>query len=69
MAEKSTTLDWVKGKKVQKGDGARSTQRGPERRVYNQLLCNTVNIQTLRWSLTRRVEQIWTYPSCDDVNP
>ena len=65
----STTLDWVKGKGVQKGDGARSTRRGPERRMYNQLLCNTVSIRTLRWSLARRAEQIWTCPSCDDVNP
>ena len=64
--ETSHTLDILKEKGVQRGDGKQSMLRGPTRRIQNQLLTNTISMKTLRWTLKNRDEWIWVCPDCDD---
>ena len=49
-------------------EGRKSDLRGPARRYSNQLLMETVSMPTLRWTLLRRGEEIWSSPFSDDPN-
>ena len=49
-----------------RGAGRTSDLRGAIRRRTNQLLTGTISLDTLRWTLQRRGEQLWSNPSCDD---
>ena len=60
----SYTVDILKDKGIQVGEGASSTNRGALRRRQNQLLLETISLHTLRWSLLTREEQMWECPSC-----
>ena len=60
----SYTVDILKDKGIQVGEGASSTSRGALRRRQNQLLLETISLHTLRWSLLTREEQMWECPSC-----
>ena len=53
---------------VKRGDGAKCKLRGPTRRRTNKMLCCTVSVPTLRWSLGWRAEQMWACPSCNDAD-
>ena len=64
----SHTLDRLKEKGICPGDGAKSDNRGSLRRINNQLLMDTVSLQTLRASLKTRSEQVWLYATCKDDN-
>ena len=64
----SHTLQYVKDSGEWRGDGARSQLRGPTRRRIYQMLCCTVSVPTLRWSLGWRAEQMWTCPSFDNAD-
>ena len=68
LPSSSHTLQCVKDAGVRRGDGARSQLRGPTRRRTNQMLCCTVSVPTLRWSLGWRAEQMWACPSCNDAD-
>ena len=62
----SYTLSLLKDKGVQLGEGATCTHRGATRRRQNQLLMETVSLQTLRYSLKSREEQVWSCSACQD---
>ena len=62
----SYTLSRLKEKGVQPGDGATCNRRGVARRRQNQLLMETLSLQTLRASLMTRDEQAWACPACYD---
>ena len=62
----SYTLSRLKEKGVQLGDGATCNRRGVARRRQNQLLMETLSLQTLRASLMTRDEQAWACPACYD---
>ena len=62
----SYTLSLLKDKGVQLGEGATCTHRGATRRLRNQLLMETVSLQTLRYSLKSREEQAWSCSACQD---
>ena len=64
----SHTLDRLKEKGICPGDGAKSDNRGSLRRINNQLLMDTVSLQTLRASLKTRSEQVWLCATCEDDN-
>ena len=64
----SYTLELLKQKGICPGDGARNDSRGSSRRIQNQLLMDTVSIQTLRTTLAARSEQIWQCAFCSDDN-
>ena len=64
----SYTLELLKQKGICPGDGARNDSRGSSRRIQNQLLMDTVSIQTLRKTLAARSEQIWQCAFCSDDN-
>ena len=64
----SHTLDRLKEKGICPGDGAKSDNRGFLRRINNQLLMDTVSLQTLRASLKMRSEQVWLCATCQDDN-
>ena len=49
-----------------RGAGRTSDLRGAIRRRTNQLLTGTISLDTLRWTLQRRGEQLWSNPTCDD---
>ena len=68
IEEESFTKDVVIGKGVKYGEGRKSDLRGPARRYSNQLLMETVSMPTLRWTLLRRGEEIWSSPFSDDPN-
>ena len=62
----SYTLSLLKDKGVQRGEGATCSRRGVARRRQNQLVMETVSLQTLRWSLMLREEQAWSCSACQD---
>ena len=63
-----TTLT-LKEKGVKRGAGRSSDLRGADRRRSNQLLLNTISLDTLRWTLKRRSELLWVNPTSDDLDP
>ena len=64
----SHTLQCVMDKEYGRGQGAREMWRGDTRRRMNQILFETISTNTLRWTLARRAEQIWTCPTCYDAD-
>ena len=64
----SYTLSRLKEKGVRSGDGATCNSRGVARRRQNQLLMETLSLQTLRHTLMTRDEQAWGCPACRDSN-
>ena len=64
----SHTLALLKEKGVKQGEGAICNSRGATRRHQNQLLMETVSLQTLRRSLMSRDEQAWGCPACQDFD-
>ena len=64
----SFTLQCLKGKGYKRGDGTKSALKVDSRRKMNQLLCETVSINTLRWTVARRAEQMWACPTCYDAD-
>ena len=62
----SYTLSRLKDKGVQPGDGATCNRRGVARSRQNQLLMETISLQTLRATLITREEQAWACPTCRD---
>ena len=65
----SHTLHCVMDKGYKRGQGAKEMWRGDKRRKLNQTLFETISVNTLKWTLARRAEQIWACPTCDDANP
>ena len=64
----SHTLNCVIEKGYPRGQGGKELWRGDARRKQNQLLFETINVNTLRWTLARRAEQMWACPSCNDAD-
>ena len=64
----SHTLNCVIEKGYPRGQGGKELWRGDARRKQNQLLFETISVNTLRWTLARRVEQMWACPSCNDTD-
>ena len=64
--ETDHTTQCLKDKGVKRGAGRKSNLRGLARRISNQLLTGTISLQTLRWTLQRRGEQLWDCPQCED---
>ena len=62
----SNTTDILKGKGIQRGAGRKSDLRGSTRRISNQLLMETISLNTLRQTLLWREEKIWINPDFDD---
>ena len=57
-----------KDKGVQPGEAANCNNRGITRRRQNQLLRETVSLQTLKYTLMLKEEQAWDCPACRDAN-
>ena len=66
--EESFTKEMLVEKGVKFGEGRKSDLRGPARRLSNQLMMETVSMPTLRWTLLRREEELWSNPYADDAN-
>jgi len=66
--DSSYTLELLKEKGVQSGQGMLSNRRNPSRRLLNQLLMETISTHTLRWTLLRRDEEIWMESDSEDSN-
>ena len=64
----SHTLNCVIEKGYPRGQGGKELWRGDARRKQNQLLCETISVNTLRWTLARRAEQMWACPTCYDAD-
>ena len=64
----SHTLNCVIEKGYPRGQGGKELWRGDARRKQNQLLFETISVNTLRWTLARRAEQMWACPSCNDAD-
>ena len=64
--ETSNTTDILKGISIQRGAGRKTDLRGPMRRISNQLLMETISLNTLRQTLLWRDEKIWINPDFDD---
>ena len=64
----SHTLHCVREKGYARGQSGRESWRGDARRKNNQLLFETISVNTLRWTLARRAEQMWACPSCNDAD-
>ena len=64
--ENSTTMWILREKDVPRGAAQGSELRGRERRLTNQMNMETISLWTLKWTLQRRDEQIWTCVHCDD---
>jgi len=62
------THQCLKGKGYKRGEGTKSALKCDSRRKMNQLLCETVSINTLRWTVARRAEQMWACPTCYDAD-
>ena len=62
----SNTTDVLKGKGIQRGAGRKSDLRGSTKRISNQLLMETISLNTLRQTLLWREEKIWINPDFDD---
>ena len=56
----------LKDNGFKRGASRTSDLRGASRRRTNQLLTGTISLDTLRWTLQRRGEQLWSNPTCDD---
>jgi len=61
--EESYTKDLLIEKGVKYGEGRKSNVRDPTRRFTNQLMMETISVNTLRWTLLRRGEEVWVDPS------
>ena len=57
-AEESYTKDLLIEKGVKGGEGRKSKVRDPTRRYTNQLMMDTINVHTLRWTLLKRGEEV-----------
>ena len=66
VESESHTLANLKEQGVQRGSGRHSLLCGPTRRITNQLKMGTISSYTLKWTLKRRGEQIWTCAACED---
>ena len=66
VVSESHTLEILKEQGVQRGSGKDSLLCDPTRRITNQLKMETISRHTLKWTLKRRGEQIWTCAACDD---
>ena len=66
--DESFTKEMLVEKGVKFGEGRKSDLRGPARRLSNQLMMETVSMPTLRWTLLRREEELWSNPYADDAN-
>ena len=64
--DQSHTLQMLIEKDVQSGEGRKVELRGQARRITNQLMMSTISRNTLKWTLQRRGEQIWTCSDCKD---
>ena len=64
----SHTLQCVREKGYARGQSGKESWRGDARRKNNQLLFETISVNTLRWTLARRAEQMWACPSCNDAD-
>ena len=64
----SHTLSILQEKGIQHGVGATVNNRGADRRQQNQLLMETLSLQTLRAALAAKAERLWTCPRCCDAN-
>ena len=62
----SLTTMTLKDNGFKRGASRTSDLRGASRRRTNQLLTGTISLDTLRWTLQRRGEQLWSNPTCDD---
>ena len=62
----SLTTMTLKNNGFKRGASRTSDLRGASRRRTNQLLTGTISLDTLRWTLQRRGEQLWSNPTCDD---
>ena len=62
----SYTLSLLKDKGVQPGEAANCKNRGITRRRQNQLLMETVSLQTIKYTLMLRDEQAWDCPTYRD---
>ena len=63
----SYKLSILKEKGIQAGAGATSDMRGASRRHQNQMLMETLSINSLRTLQKMRTEQALECPACDDV--
>ena len=63
----SRTTLILKNNGFKRGASRDSDLRGANRSRTNQLLIETISLDTLRW-LQRRCEQLWSFPMCDDSN-
>ena len=68
IEEDSFTKNIVMEKGVKYGEGRKSELRGPDRRFSNQLMMETVSMPTLRWTLLKRGEEVWSDPFADETN-
>ena len=64
--ESSYTLSLLKDKGVQPCEAANCNNRGITRRRQNQLLMETVSLQTLKYTLMLREEKVRDCPACRD---
>ena len=64
--ETSQTTINLKNSGFKRGASRASNLRGAIRRRTNQLLTGTISLDTLRWTLQKRGEQLWSNPACDD---
>ena len=61
--EDSFTTEMLIEKGVKPGEARKCELRDPVRRCINQLMMETISLQTLRWTLKRRGEEAWSTPS------
>ena len=61
--EDSFTKEMLIEKGVKPGEARKCELRDPVRRCINQLMMETISLQTLRWTLKRRGEEAWSTPS------
>ena len=66
VVSESHTLAYLMEQGVQRGSGRHSLLCGPTRSFINQLMMGTISMYTLKWTLKRRGEQIWTCGACED---
>ena len=61
--EDSFTKEMLIEMGVKPGEARKCELRDPVRRCINQLMMETISLQTLRWTLKRRGEEAWSTPS------
>ena len=64
----SFTKDLLVEKGAKPGEGRKSELKGPAGRFSNQPMMETASMSTLRWTLLRREEELWSNPYADDAN-